>query len=335
MRLLVTGGAGFVGSVTVDLLLRLGHEVTVVDNLRTGFRENVPEGAKFHCVDLGDGPSLDSVFASAKPEAVLHFAASCIIPESIRSPLLYWEQNFNRTQDLVSLMRKHDCMRIVFSSSVAVYGTPRELPMTEMHPLEPANPYGFSKMCAESFLRSLAPSGLSSISLRFFNAVGCSPNARHGQFSTPETRIIPRAIHAALGLVPPLTIFGQDWSTTDGTCVRDFVHVQDLASAHVHALEMLERDPGARAFNLGNGRAYSILEVIASVERVVGRAVPHDFGERREGDVGTMVASAELANRELGWHPENTELDEMVASAWRWHQMGWADLNDRYGSGAT
>jgi len=334
MRLLVTGGAGFVGSVTADLLLRRGHDVAVIDDLRTGFRENVPEKAAFFEMDLANTLELDRILSEVKPEAVLHFAASCIIPESIDSPQLYRAQNFTRTQELVGSMRRNGCDQMVFSSSVAVYGTPLTLPMTEAHALEPANPYGHSKVSAEAFLRSLAPSGFNSVSLRFFNAVGCSPDAMRGQYSHPETRIIPRAIHAALGLVPPLTVFGRDWSTPDGTCVRDFVHVQDLASAHLNALELLQRASGARAFNLGNGRGYSILEVIEAVERVIGYPVPHDFGPRRDGDVESMVASAELAHRELGWHPENTELDQMVASAWRWHQNGWAHLNQEYGPGA-
>jgi UDP-glucose 4-epimerase len=333
VRLLVTGGAGFVGSVTADLLLHKGHDVAVLDDLRTGFRENLPEGARFYEVDLEDGLELRRVFSAVQPEAVLHFAASCIIPESIQNPLAYWAQNFSRTQDLVGCMMRSACNALVFSSSVAVYGNPRALPMIEAHPPNPANPYGYTKMCAEAFLASMAPAGLRSVSLRFFNAVGCSSDGRKGQYSDPETRLIPRAIHAALGLAPPLTIFGDDWPTPDGTCVRDFICVQDLAAAHEHALDAFGEDVGAKVYNLGNGRGYSVLEVIKSVERVTGQSVPYAVGPRREGDVASMLASAVRAKRELGWSPEFTELDQMVESAWHWHRQGWAELHSKYGAG--
>lgn len=317
MRLFVTGGAGYVGSVVTEHLLRRGHAVTVFDDLSTGHRAAVPGAAALVVGDLRDAGAL----AAALPagcEAVLHFAAKSIVPDSLRDPIGYYEHNVGATVALLRAMADRGIRKLVFSSSAAVYGAPDLDSIPESQPADPTHAYGGSKRAIEMLLQDAGRSlGLRSVCLRYFNAAGAS--AEHGEDHQPETHLLPRLLRAALdpGL-PAVPIFGDDWPTPDGTCIRDYVHVEDLAEAHALALEALAGDLHG-PLNLGSGRGQSVREIIASVQRVTGRVVPATVAPRRDGDPARLVAGVERAARELGWRPRRS-LEDVVASAWRWHQ---------------
>ncbi len=323
MSILVTGGAGYIGSATAARLLAEGADVVVVDDLREGHRDAVPDGAAFHDVSLGDRHALSGVFRRHAPDAVFHFAASCLVGESMQDPVKYWNQNFHRTLDLLGVMRDHDCRRLVFSSTAATYGEPMSLPITEDHTQIPVNTYGATKLHAEERIRAAGGWGLRSASLRYFNASGAPVAGGAGEDHDPETHLIPLALQAADGSRGPLTVFGSDWDTPDGTCVRDYIHIDDLAQAHVLALAGMDNGLENVAVNLGNGTGYSVREVIDSVERVTGRGVPHSDGPRREGDPAVLVAGAEKAAALLGWKAAMGDLDAIVETAAAWHNTGW------------
>jgi UDP-glucose-4-epimerase GalE len=319
MRVLVTGGAGYIGSHTVRHLLERGHDVVAYDNLEMGHREFVPAG-RLVVGDLLEADRLDHALLAHRAEAVIHFAALAAVGESVRDPNRYWRINVTGSLNLVEACRRHGVRRLVFSSTCATYGIPEKPgPITEDTPQRPINPYGRTKLAVEQILADAAAAyGLGYAALRYFNAAGARPDATLGEEHDPETHLIPLAIFAALGRRPALQVFGDDYPTPDGTCIRDYVHVDDLADAHLRALERIEPGQGS-FFNLGTGRGHSVREVIAAVEAVSGRRVPHSVGPRRPGDPASLVASAARAREVLGWQPRYADLRETVSTAWKWH----------------
>ncbi|MEZ5317014.1 MAG: UDP-glucose 4-epimerase GalE [Vicinamibacterales bacterium] len=324
----VTGGAGYVGSHAVKALALAGYDVVVYDDLSAGHvdavarvaadvpRRNVTlvEG------DVLDGPSLAGVLRRSGATAVLHFAARLSVGESVHDPLGYYRTNVAGTMSTLGAMADAGVERFVFSSTAATFGEPQRTPMDETHPQRPINPYGASKLAVERALPFVEHAlGIRWVALRYFNAAGADPDGRLGEDHRPEEHLIPRAIRAAGG-GPPLTVFGDDYDTPDGTCLRDYVHVTDLAAAHVQALDALASGRPSSAYNLGNGDGHSVRQVLAAVEAVVGRPVPHTIGPRREGDPARLVASSERARRELGWSPRYAAIETIVGTAWRWHE---------------
>lgn len=319
MRVLVTGGAGYVGSHTVRQLLAAGHDVTVYDNLVHGHREAVAcplvEG------ELADRELLAATFARGRFDAVLHFAAYLYVGESMVEPAKYFHNNVGGGLALVDAMRAHRVDRLVFSSTAAVYGEPRALPITEQEPQLPTNPYGESKLAFERILRWYGQAyGLRSASLRYFNAAGAALDGALGEDHAPETHLIPLVLRVALDQSPHVQVFGTDYPTPDGTCLRDYVHVVDLADAHLRALARLDGPGSAVAYNLGAGRGYSVLEVVESCRRVTGHAIPVVIAARRPGDPAALYADNTRARQELGWQLEHSHLDTIVATAWTWHR---------------
>jgi UDP-glucose 4-epimerase len=318
VRLLVTGGAGYIGAHFCKAAASAGHDVTVFDNLSGGHREAVRWGPLV-VGDLLDAAALDRVFAGTRFDAVVHFASLIAVGESVADPARYYRNNVDGSIALLSAMRRAGVARIVFSSTAAVYGNPPVLaPIAETAALAPINPYGHGKLIVERMLADAAVHmGVGSVSLRYFNAAGADPGGEIGEAHAPETHLLPNAIAAACG-GRALSVFGDDYPTPDGSCVRDYVHVNDLASAHLLALKFLDAHPGAHAFNLGNGAGFSVRAVIAAVARVSGRDVPHRIVARRDGDPAMLVADASEAERRLGWRRQWQDLDRIVESALRW-----------------
>ena len=327
MRVLVTGGAGYIGSHTVRRLLADGHAVTAYDDLSAGHRAAVPDGAlvvgRLHDADL-----LDRVMGERRIEAVVHFAASVNVGESVTDPAAYYDNNVGGSLALLDACHRAGVGRFVFSSTCATYGTPTFVPLTEAEPQRPINPYGNTKLAVERAAADYARAyRMGCCFFRYFNAAGASPDGTIGEDHSPETHLIPLALAAAAGRRPPLDIFGTDYPTSDGTCVRDYVHVDDLAAAHALALHRLEPDE-VLAFNLGTGRGASVREVIRACEEVTGRPVPVREKARRAGDPPALVADATAVHRAWGWVPEYRDLRRIVETAWRWHHdrpNGYAD----------
>jgi UDP-glucose 4-epimerase len=314
--ILVTGGAGYIGSVTVERLARAGRRVVVLDDLSKGHRAAVAEGVPLIVGDVGDRDLVGRLLREHRVEAVIHFAAMSLVGESMERPADYYESNVVAGARLLEAMAEAGVMNIVFSSSAGVYGEPESVPISESHATRPVNVYGDTKLAFERVLewRSQA-SGLRHISLRYFNAAGASE--RFGEDHRPETHLIPIALEVAQGKRSRLVVFGDDYDTADGTCIRDYIDVRDLSDAHIAALAALD---GGRSgiYNLGNGEGWSVLNVIDAVARVTGREVPREVGPRREGDPARLVASSSRAERELGWKPAHHELSDMIEAAWRW-----------------
>lgn len=313
---LVVGGAGYVGSHCARLLEDAGHTVVVLDDLSTGHRAAVR--SELHVADLRDREAIRRVLASRRFDAIVHFAGLAVVADSVRGPAHYMDVNVGGTATLAAEAVLAGVPALVFSSSCAVYGAPKYLPVDEAHPTHPVSPYGLSKLLCEQLLHSLERDGLNVCALRYFNAAGAHPSGDLGESHAVETRLIPLALSALQGQRPPLLIYGRDYPTPDGTCVRDYVHVMDLATAHLRALERLWAGGSGGSWNLGTGRGHSVLEVLDSVERVTGSAVPVTDAPRREGDPPLIWATAEAARRDLGWSPELPKIDDIVASAWRW-----------------
>ncbi len=316
--ILVTGGAGYIGSHTVLELLHSGYEVVVVDDLSAGHRELVLTD-NFVQADIRDRAALSAAFQQYPIEAVLHFAALTSVPESVADPGRYYDVNLGGTLVLLEVMRAFGVTRLVFSSSAAIYGDPQRLPIPEDHPIRPKSPYGRSKAVCEEILADYARAyGFSYVSLRYFNAAGSDPEGKIGEWHEPECHLIPIVLEAASGKRPYVEIFGTDYETPDGTGVRDYIHVVDLAQAHVLALEHLAAGGESGAYNLGIGRGYSVREVIEVCRKVTGRKIPVREGPRRPGDPAILVADARRAQRELHWQPRYTNLESMVETAWAW-----------------
>ena len=321
-NVLVTGGAGYIGAHVAKALAQAGFSPVVLDNLGGGRREAVKWGPLVEG-DLADAPLLARVMAEHRPVGVIHLAGFIEVGESVREPARFYHNNFTNALVLLEAMRATGIGVVVFSSTAAVYGEPQYTPMREDHPTRPANPYGESKLMVEWALAALGRAhGLRWLALRYFNASGADVDGELGENHDPESHLIPRACLAALGRVPPLQVFGTDYPTPDGTAVRDYVHVSDLALAHVRALEHLLAGGESRALNLGVGRGHSVAEVIGAVERASGRKVPAQHAPRRPGDTPILVADPSAANALLGWRASIVELDRIVETAWRWHNSG-------------
>lgn len=318
-RFLVTGGAGYVGSHLVAALVERGDTAVVLDNLRIGHRAAVPDGVQLATIDLADTDAVDALLGEGPWHAVFHFAALSQVGESMRLPFRYLIDNGVNGMRLIEACVRHGVLRFVLSSTAAIYGTPTIVPIPEDAPLHPESPYGESKLFIERALHwADRVHGLRFASLRYFNAAGADPAGRLGEDHRPETHLIPLVIDAALGRRAELDVYGNDYTTPDGTCVRDYIHVSDLADAHIRAVERLDR--GSVTINLGNGTGHSVMQVIEAVQRVSGRRVPYRISPRRAGDPATLVASAERAQRELGWRPRLADLDEIVRTALLWRE---------------
>lgn len=315
---LVTGGAGYIGSHTAKALRRAGYQVAIFDNLSAGHRE-AALGAPLIEGDIRDVDAVRRAIRDHHAAAVMHFAARLLVPESMIDPAGYYDNNVRGTLATLEAMAVEDCRAFVFSSTCAVYGEPPEVPLVETHPTAPINPYGQTKLAVEHALPHYEYAyGIRSIRLRYFNAAGADPDGELGEDHNPEIHAIPRAFEAANG-GPPFAVFGEDYPTPDGTCLRDYVHVTDLADAHVRALRRLEQGGASGTYNLGTERPSSVREVLAAVERAVGRPVPFRSAPRRAGDPAVLYASATRIRTELGWVPQRADLDTIVGDAWRWH----------------
>ena len=331
MRVLVTGGAGYVGAVSVDALVAAGHEVVVLDDLSTGHRAAVPGVVRLEVGSFGNEAAVGALLESTGIEAILHCAARSLVAESVREPSRYYRSNVAGGIALLEAARQAGVGRLVFSSTAAVYGIPDSTPIEEDAPLRPINPYGETKRTFEAAMAAYGTAyGLRSVSLRYFNVAGATE--RLGEVHDPETHLIPNVLRAADGSGDPLTLFGADYPTPDGTCIRDYLHVADLADAHLRALEATaagdDRTAEALVCNLGSGGGFSVREVLRTAESVVGRPIPHTVGPRRAGDPPLLVASAARAESVLGWRAEHSSLEEMIGSAWEWrerHPGGYPD----------
>jgi UDP-glucose 4-epimerase len=327
MRILVTGGAGYIGSHAVRCFLSRGHDVWVYDNLVTGHRAAVP-AERLIVGDLAEVPRLDHALLAHRIEAVVHFAAFAYVGESVTDPGKYYQNNLVNTLNLMECMRRNRVWRFVFSSTCATYGVPRKVPITEAEKQQPINPYGAGKLAVERALADFAPAyGWGYAALRYFNAAGASAGGVIGEDHDPETHLIPLVLQVALGQRPHIEVFGTDYPTPDGTCIRDYIHVDDLAEAHLLALERLEPGKGL-CYNLGTGHGYSVREVIRTAEEVTGKSVAVNEGPRRPGDPPELVASSERIQRELGWRPRYPELQPIIETAWRWHRSHPKGYND-------
>ncbi|TCK75290.1 UDP-glucose 4-epimerase GalE [Acidipila rosea] len=319
MRIVVTGGAGYVGGTVAQLLMDHGHEVTIVDNLCHGHRSMLPAKAEFVEADIADRTVLEDLFQAKKIDGVMHFAALIEAGESMKKPEIYFRNNSASTLSLLEAMLATGVNRLVFSSTAAVYGEPEKTPIIETAPLRPTNAYGESKLLVEQMLAWLNRiHGFRYASLRYFNVAGAVEG--RGEAHEPESHLIPLVLDVALGRRKSIKIFGSDYPTPDGTCIRDYIHVHDLARAHLLALEAL----GSRdrlIYNIGNGRGFTVREVVESARRVTGHAIPVDEEPRRPGDPAVLIASSEKIGEELGWKPEYAKLDDIVESAWKWHQQ--------------
>ncbi|HEY5659089.1 MAG TPA: UDP-glucose 4-epimerase GalE [Myxococcota bacterium] len=327
MRILMTGGAGYVGSACLRWSLRKGHDVVAYDDLSAGNAAAVPSD-RLIVGSIEDRDALVRAMREHRIEAVMHFAAVASVPESIEQPELYWRINLLGTKNVLDAMRECGVQRLVFSSTAATYAFENTMPLTETSRVAPEVPYGKSKLAAEEMIRDYTRAyGMGHVILRYFNASGADTDGQFGEHRREETHLIPLVLYAASGRRGPLQIYGDDWDTRDGTCVRDYVHTEDLAQAHQLAVEKMEPGHG-RVFNVGSGRGATVLEVLHACEEVVGRPIPREVAGRREGDPAVLIASSERLIRELGWKPRYTEIRDIVATVWEWcrnHPNGYAE----------
>jgi UDP-glucose 4-epimerase len=318
MRVLVVGGAGYIGSHMVKMLCRAGEEVVTLDNLVAGYRDAVT-GGQFVEGDLADTDALTRVFEQTPFDGVMHFASYIQVGESVREPSKYYRNNVANTQNLLDAMVAFEVRNFIFSSTAAIFGEPQRVPIDEAHPKNPINPYGRSKWMVEQMLQDYDTAyGLKSVCLRYFNAAGADPEGEIGERHVPETHLIPLVLQAASGRLAHITVFGTDYSTPDGTCIRDYIHVDDLCDVHRLALGKLHEGAESAAFNLGNGNGFSVQEVIDTAKVVTGRAIPVRYGERRSGDPARLVADSTRAREALGWQPRYGDLATIIEHAWRW-----------------
>lgn len=326
MNILVTGAAGYIGSICSEVLLARGHQVIALDNLIEGHGAAVPPQATFCLADLGVRSEIEEVFSRHRFEAVMHFAGEALVAKSVREPSTFYAANIACGVNLLDSMTRHGVKKLIFSSTAATYGEPHTVPIPEDHSKAPINPYGKSKLRFEEILSDYRGyTGLHFATLRYFNAAGAS--ADRGEAHRVETHLIPRILDAALGAIPHVEVMGSDYPTPDGTCVRDYIHVLDIADSHLRALESIESVSG-EAFNVGNSRGFSILEVLDAAERVTGNKIPRKLAPRRPGDPAVLVASKDKLHRMLGWEAQHSSLEEIISSAWNWkksHPRGYAD----------
>ena len=321
MRILVLGGAGYIGSHTALELVKAGNEVVIADNLVTGYRKAIPKGAKFYEGDLRDFDFLNKLFQQEKIDAVIHFAAYSLVGESVTNPLKYYDNNLYGTKVLLEAMVKNNVGKIVFSSTAATYGEPENIPILESDRTCPTNPYGETKLAMEKMFKWTAEAhGLRYVSLRYFNACGADESGTIGEAHNPESHLIPLILQVPNGKRETISIYGTDYDTPDGTCIRDYIHVTDLAQAHILAVQYLNNGGESDIFNLGNGVGYSVREIIETARKVTGHPIPATETSRRAGDPARLVASSEKAKKILGWKPVHDSLEEIIASAWNWHK---------------
>ncbi len=321
--ILVTGGAGYIGAHAVKALEAKGFQVVVLDSLVYGHREPIEAHLKAKLVvgEISDRAVLDKIFTTYKITAVMHFAAFAYVGESVSDPAKYWQNNVVGTLALLDAMRAHGVTNFIFSSTCATYGNPQYIPIDEQHPQFPINPYGAGKLAIERVLHDYDPAyGLKSVIFRYFNAAGADPDGLFGEDHNPETHLIPLILQAAAGKRAAISVFGSDYDTPDGTCIRDYIHVTDLAQAHVLGLEYLLANQVSQIFNLGNGSGFSVKEVIDTAKQVTGKEIAIDFCPRRAGDPATLIGSSDRARKILGWKPEYADLNAIVKHAWSWHQ---------------
>lgn len=321
MAILVLGGAGYIGSHTVDRLVSAGEDVVVVDNLSTGHQQAVADQARFYEGDVRDRDFLETVFTDESISAVVHFAAFSIVPESMKKPLKYFDNNVNGVITLLEVMEAHHVDKIVFSSSAATYGEPTRVPIEEGDRQLPTNPYGESKLIMERIMRWCDEAyGIKFVALRYFNVAGAKADGSIGEDHHPETHLVPIILEVAAGKRDQLTIFGDDYDTADGTCIRDYVHVEDLAMAHILAVKYLENGNPSRVFNLGSSTGFSNLQMLQAARKVTGKAIPAVMGPRRIGDPSTLVAASQDAREILNWQPQYDDVETIIQTAWDWNQ---------------
>ena len=321
MTILVLGGAGYIGSHTVYALIGKGVDVVVIDNLETGHIEAVHEKARFYKGDIRDRAFVDSVLDKEKIDAVIHFAANSLVGESMVNPLKYYDNNVNGTKVLLQSMVAHGLDKIVFSSTAATYGEPEKVPILETDRTEPTNTYGETKLAMEKMFKwTDRAHGLKYVSLRYFNACGAHVSGKIGEAHSPETHLIPLILQVPLGQREYISIFGDDYDTSDGTCIRDYIHVTDLAQAHILAVDYLMKGNESNIFNLGNGVGFTVKEVIDTARKVTGHEIPAKIAERRAGDPARLIASSDKARQVLLWKPEHADLEEIISTAWNWHK---------------
>ncbi|MGM0123900.1 UDP-glucose 4-epimerase GalE [Enterococcus sp. AZ194] len=320
MSILVLGGAGYIGSHAVNQLVSKGYEVVVIDNLLTGHKQAIHPDARFYEGDVRDKTFVQSVFQKETIEGVIHFAASSLVGESVEKPLKYFNNNVYGMQILLEVMEEFDVKNIVFSSTAATYGEPEETPIRETTPTNPKNPYGESKLMMEKMMKWCDNAyGMRYVALRYFNVAGAKADSSIGEDHDPETHLVPIILQVALGQREALSIFGEDYDTPDGTCIRDYVHVEDLIAAHILALEYLKAGNESNVFNLGSNNGYSVKEMLEAAREVTGKEIPAKVAPRRAGDPGTLVAASEKAKSVLGWAPQYTSVKDIIKTAWDWH----------------
>lgn len=322
MAVLVVGGAGYIGSHAVYQLIDAGQEVVVIDHLKSGHREAVHPEARFYEGDIRDRAFLDTVFGTEVIDQVVHFAAFSLVGESMEHPLAYFDNNVYGTQVLLEAMMAHDVKQIVFSSTAATYGEQEQMPILETAVTNPTNAYGETKLMMEKMMRWCETAyGLNYVALRYFNVAGARSTGEIGEDHTPETHLVPLVLEVANNQRPVISIYGNDYATEDGTCVRDYIHVEDLIDAHVLALDYLKQGKPSDVFNLGSSRGFSVREIIEAVRRVTGHAIPEQVVARRAGDPSTLIAGSDKAKTVLGWNPSRTDIETIIQDAWRWHEQ--------------
>ncbi len=321
MSILVTGGAGYIGSHTALELIKAGYDVVVADSLATGYVKAIPQEARFYYGDIRNFNFLDNLFKTEKIDAIIHFAAFSLVGESVTDPLKYYENNLYGTKVLLDAMVANNVKKIVFSSTAATYGEPKNIPILESDPTCPTNPYGETKLAMEKMFKWTSEAhGMNFVSLRYFNACGADESGNIGEAHNPESHLIPLILQVPNGKRSTISIYGTDYDTSDGTCIRDYIHVTDLASAHILALQYLLNGGKSDIFNLGNGVGYSVREVIEVARKVTGHSIPAIEAPRRAGDPARLVASSEKAKKILGWNPVHNSLEEIISTAWNWHK---------------
>lgn len=321
MSVLVLGGAGYIGSHCVHQLIEKGYDVVVIDNIGTGHKASVNAQARFYAGDIRDKAFLDEVFNKENIEGVFHFCAYSLVGESVEKPLTYFNNNIYGLQTLLEVMYDYKVDKIIFSSTAAVYGEPNSIPINEDDTTNPTSPYGESKLVMEKMMRWCHEAyGINFAALRYFNVAGANPDGNIGEDHRPETHLIPIVLQVALGQRDNLTVFGDDYNTPDGSCIRDYLHVEDLIAAHILAFDYLKNGGASGAFNLGSSQGYSVFEILEAAREVTGEEIKAEVGKRRAGDPGTLVASSDKAKSLLGWVPQHDDIKEIIQDAWKWHQ---------------